>query len=76
MTLVFSILIWAGAGLALLGALCVLKPLRFLGVRSRTRAAGIVLAGVACAALGFLLPGAEALIEETTASDQSVAKTP
>ena len=55
-----SFLIWAGAALALIGALRLLLTLRIFGRRPRGRALALALTGIACVALGFTLPGAEA----------------
>ena len=57
-----SFLIWAGAALVVTGALGVLFTLR---VFSRGRALALAFTGIACVALGFALPGAEARTANT-----------
>ena len=59
---IMSFLIWAGTALVVTGALGVLFTLR---VVSRRRALALTLTGVACVALGFALPGAEARTANT-----------
>lgn len=53
-------------GLALLfvGGLSLLKPLRFLGIRSRLRAAAVALAGILVALAGALLPAPSVRVSE------------
>ena len=60
-----SFLIWAGTALAVTGALGLLFTLRPLGPRSRRRGLALAFAGIACVALGFALPGAEARTANT-----------
>lgn len=51
-----SMMVYAGLALAAAGALSVLKPLRFLRIRTRRAGALILLSGVAIVAAGMLLP--------------------
>lgn len=56
METVASGLVWAGAVAALVGAVNVAWPLRWLRVRRRRTGAFVLAAGIALAATGFLLP--------------------
>ena len=55
--------VWSGIALSALGALTLVRPLRFLGIGSRRRAAGVVAAGVLLAAAGGRLPAREVRVE-------------
>ena len=47
---------WSGIGVSFIGLVCLIKPLRFLGVRTRKRAALLWAAGVLLAAIGVSWP--------------------
>ncbi len=51
-----SVTLYAGFTIACFGALCVLKPIRFFGVRKRRSGALLIVAGVAVAFIGLSLP--------------------
>lgn len=64
-TLIYSCLIWGGILLIAFGALNVLVPFRFLGLRTRRAGIGLGILGMAAIFLGFVAPGAAARTERT-----------
>lgn len=54
--MVSSLAIWLGLFAAFLGLVCLVRPLRFLGIRTRRAGAALVAAGAACAAITALWP--------------------
>lgn len=54
-----SLLLYAGLGVAFLGALSIIYPLRFLRIRTRGRGALLLLAGIIVAAIALALPTRE-----------------
>jgi hypothetical protein len=58
------ILVHTGFALVFLGLVSLLKPLRFLGIRSRARAAGILAAGLVLDLVGMALPARERRVEQ------------
>lgn len=57
-----SCLVYAGVIVALLGGLSIVKPLRFLRIRSRRKAAMVLGVGVLLAGTGFVWPAGETRI--------------
>ena len=62
-----SAIVYAGLILAGAGAIFVLKPIRRLGVRTRSRGFAIAVVGVGVAALGLFLPARESRVSRVTA---------
>jgi hypothetical protein len=58
------LLVYAGFGLTFLGLLSLLKPLRFLGIRSRARGALALAAGLVLVVVGMALPARETRVAE------------
>ncbi len=66
-----AIVVYAGLAAMLLGGVSLIKPLRFIGVRTRKRALAVAGGGLALLAVGMLLPagltratGRESLLDE------------
>lgn len=57
--MILSFAVYAGLFVAFLGAVCLVKPLRRLGVGTRRRAAVLLAAGAALIAIAFLWPASE-----------------
>lgn len=54
-----SLILWSALLAAFLGLICLMRPLRFLGLRSRRAGAVLLAAGLACAAATALWPARE-----------------
>jgi hypothetical protein len=68
-----SVLVYAGLVLAFVGFVSLIKPLRFLRIRSRARGGLVLLAGVLVVIAGMALPAPETRsVEPRTALDQFV----
>lgn len=59
------VVVYTGLTLVLLGGVSLLKPLGFLGIRTRRRGALVLGAGLPLVALGMLLPASETRVETT-----------
>jgi hypothetical protein len=55
--------VYAGLGLVVVGAIALVRPLRFLGIRSRWRAAAVLASGPLFVALGWSLPAPEVRVD-------------
>jgi len=56
---ILSLLVYTGFGLALVGLVCVIRPLRFLRITTRQRGATLVVAGLLMAISAFAVPARE-----------------
>jgi hypothetical protein len=61
-----SLVVYVGFGIALTGILSLLRPLRFVGIRTRKRATIMIGIGALISAAGFLLPAAETSVAAPT----------
>lgn len=55
--------VWAGLVLSALGLPSVVRPPRFLGIRSRRSAAAVLSSGVLLVAVGWILPAREVQVD-------------
>jgi len=71
--MIASALVYAGLILAFVGLVSLIKPLRFLGIRSRARGGLVLLAGVLVVIAGMALPAPETrIVEPRTELDRFV----
>jgi len=71
--MIASVLVYAGLALAFVGFVSLIKPLRFLGIRTRARGGLVLLAGVVVVIAGMALPAPETrIVAPRTALDEFV----
>ena len=69
--MLLSLLVYAGAGLAIVGGLSIIIPFRFLGIRHRGFALLVALAGLAAAAIALAHPaGTDGVVSPQTRLDE------